>query len=430
MNNRNLTRWSRLDNTAKIFPSNSTKRDSKVFRFACELKQAVDPDLLQYALDKTLEQFPLFRSVMKKGMFWYYLEESTLPAYVQPETLPPCAPIYNANRKTLLFHVFYYHKRISIEVYHVLADGTGGLQFLRTLVYYYLLERYRDDFGEVLPELNDHASQWQKRDDSFQKYYEKHKVSRLSLGRNAYRLQGERIPGNRITVIEGKMSLQRLLACSHEKKVTLTEFMVSVFICAIHEDMRLRDYSHPIVITVPVNLRGYFPSESVRNFFETINVEYDFSRQEDSLGSVLSHVRQCFRENLTKEKLREQMNMLCAMEHSIPMRIVPLAIKNPVLRVANMLAERKTTASFSNVGKVAVPPEMEQYIHLFDAFASPNMLQASACSFQDNYVVSFAGPFCRHDIERSFFQKLVQLGVDVVITTNLSQTESGTTNIK
>ncbi len=423
MNNKNFTRWSRLDNTAKIFPSNSTKRDTKVFRFACELKETVDPDILQSALDKTLERFPIFRSVMKRGLFWYYLEESTLRASVQPEALPPCAPIYNANRKNLLFRVFYYRKKISLEVYHVLADGTGGLQFLRTLIYYYLLERYRDAFGEIPPELDDSGSQWQKRADSFQKYYEKTKTSRLSLGRNAYRLRGERLLGNRLHVIEGQMSLQKLLDCSHERGVTLTELMTAVFICAIHEGMSLRDCRHPVVITVPVNLRGYFPSESVRNFFETVNIEYDFSRQEDSPEAVLSHVRKRFRENLTKEKLREQMNTLCAMEHSIPMRIVPLAIKNPVLRVANMLAEKKTTASFSNVGKVTVPPGMEQYIHLFDAFASPNMLQASACSFQDNYVISFAGPFCCHDVERSFFQKLIQFGLDVVITTNISQSK-------
>lgn len=423
MNNRNLTRWSRLDNTAKIFPSNSTKRDSKVFRFACELKETVEPEPLQSALDKTLERFPFFRCIMKRGLFWYYLEESTLRASVQPETLPPCAPIYNANRRNLLFRVFYYQKRISLEVYHVLADGTGGLQFLRTLVYYYLLERYRDDFSGSLPELGDSASQWHKGDDSFQKYYEKSKRSRLSLGRNAYRLRGERLPGNRIAVIEGRMSLRKLLACSHEKNVTLTEFMTSVLICAIHEEVRLRDNSRPVVITVPVNLRGYFPSESARNFFETINIEYDFSRQEDNLDAVLGHVRKQFREHLTKERLREQMNTLCAMEHNIPMRIVPLAVKNPALRIANMWADKKTTASFSNVGKVTVPSEMERYIHLFAACASPNMLQASACSFQDNYVISFAGAFCRHDVERSFFEKLIQLGIDVVITTNLSQME-------
>ena len=66
--------WQRLDNAAKIFPSNSTKSDTKVFRFCCELTEPVDPVLLQPALEATLESFPLYRAVLKRGLFWYYFE--------------------------------------------------------------------------------------------------------------------------------------------------------------------------------------------------------------------------------------------------------------------------------------------------------------------------------------------------------------------
>lgn len=420
MKNMNLPRWSRLDNTAKIFPSNSTPRDTKVFRFACELNERVEPHILQEALDQTLEQFPLFKSVMKKGLFWYYLEESHFQAFVCHEELPPCAPIYSTSRKNLLFRIMYHGRRISLEVYHVLADGTGGLQFLCTIVYYYLLKKYKNDFTTGLPVLHYDASRWQKQDDSFQKYYEKSKGSGLSLKRRAYQLRGERLPQNRLEIVEGCMPLNRLLDCAREKDATLTELMTAVLIGAIHEGMRLRDCRKPVVINVPVNLRGYFPSGSARNFFETIDVTCDFSRQEDSFEAVLENVRQCFRENLTEEKMRDRMNAMCALEHNLPMRLVPLFIKNPVLRMASILAERQTTASFSNVGKVVMPEEMKKYIHLFDAFASPNMLQATACSFQDNYVISFAGPFCCHDVERAFFRSLTQMGIDVVITTNFS----------
>jgi hypothetical protein len=46
--------WMRLDNAAKIFPSNTNEKDTKVFRFVCELKEEIDRDTLQRALDKTL----------------------------------------------------------------------------------------------------------------------------------------------------------------------------------------------------------------------------------------------------------------------------------------------------------------------------------------------------------------------------------------
>ena len=33
--------WHKLDNAAKIFPANTDKRDTKVFRFSCELYDEV-----------------------------------------------------------------------------------------------------------------------------------------------------------------------------------------------------------------------------------------------------------------------------------------------------------------------------------------------------------------------------------------------------
>lgn len=216
------------------------------------------------------------------------------------------------------------------------------------------------------------------------------------------------------------MMLDAALGCARTRNVTLTELMTAMLILAIQEGMSLRDRRKPVVITVPVNLRGFFPSESARNFFEVINIRYDFREQENSMEAVLSHVKKQFHDKLKPEQMRKQMNQMCALEHSLPMRMIPLFLKDPILRAANIFAERKATASFSNVGKVLLPKGMERYVRLFSVFAAPNMIQASACSFQKYYVVSFAGPFCRHDVERAFFRRLAEMGIDVTITTNLS----------
>ena len=50
--------WIRLDNAAKIFPPTTNEKDTKVFRFICELNEQVDKDILQQALDKTMIHFP------------------------------------------------------------------------------------------------------------------------------------------------------------------------------------------------------------------------------------------------------------------------------------------------------------------------------------------------------------------------------------
>ena len=62
----------------KIFPGHQQQKDTRVFRFYCELKEPVDGSILQSALDKTIDKYPVFLSVMrKKGFFWYYLEKAT-----------------------------------------------------------------------------------------------------------------------------------------------------------------------------------------------------------------------------------------------------------------------------------------------------------------------------------------------------------------
>src|SRR5699024_7190885 len=142
MTNKRIPEWLKLDNAAKIFPPTSTKRDSKVFRFSCELKEEIDPKLLQKALDKNMLTFPFYRSVLKRGLFWYYLDYSHLLPTVHQEKEPICSPLYNKNKKTLLFRVTYFKKRINLEVYHVLSDGTGALQFLKGLIYEYLILKY------------------------------------------------------------------------------------------------------------------------------------------------------------------------------------------------------------------------------------------------------------------------------------------------
>lgn len=58
-------------------------------------------------------------------------------------------------------------------MFHVLADGTGALMFLKTIVYRYIIYRYPELFGDCPPVLDDDASFSQKSDDSFRKYYDK-----------------------------------------------------------------------------------------------------------------------------------------------------------------------------------------------------------------------------------------------------------------
>lgn len=423
MASKKTRRWSKLDNAAKIFPSTSNKRDTKVFRFACELYEEIEPHILQSALDKTIKLFPLYTSILKKGLFWYYFEASDIHPVVKKENKSPCSPIYNGDRKSLLFRVTYYKKRINLEVYHALTDGTGALHFLRTMVFYYITKKYADDFKDNIPTIDYDASETQKLDDSFLKYYNKEKARKPLKGQKAYEVTGERFLYNNINVIEGRMSVKALLNKAHQYNCTLSVFLTSILMYSIHEQMTLNDESKPVVITIPVNLRKYFPSKSARNFFGIINVGYNFKTQSKKLEDIIIYVKSRFEEKLTQDNLYNRLNKLAALEQHITAKIIPIVLKNFTLRLANYFESQKITSSFSNVGKVNMPPKVASYIKLFDVFTSTKKVQACMCSYQDNFVISFTSPFISSDIQRCFFRMLTSMGLDVEITTSISNEE-------
>ena len=426
------TQWAKLDNAAKIFPCTTKNQDTKVFRFVCELKEAVIEADLQQALDVTVKEFPFFETVLRRGLFWYYFEDSSRKAKVREEDRPPCGPLYDKNKKGLLFSVTYYKRRINLEVYHAITDGTGALNFLRTLVYHYLLIRHKEELKDLPLQLDYDASSTQRMDDSFDRYYdsrrERHGLKEESLpeipGRKlasipgAYIIKGQRLPDYRIKVIRGTMPVEKLKKIVKKYQTTMTIFLTALIISSIGELMTVREKRKLVGIVVPVNLRHYFKSESARNFFGTIDVWYDFDECSGEFEDIMAQVERCFRSELTQEKLEEKLYQYGALEKNPAARIVPLIMKDFFMNLGYEYTDRKYTFSISNIGAVSMPEEFEKYIHLFDVFISTRKYQTCICSYGGRLTMSFTSPFKSAELEKIFFRKLTTFGIPVEIATN------------
>ncbi|WP_283606996.1 hypothetical protein [Faecalispora anaeroviscerum] len=409
--------WSRLDNAAKIFPPTSTNRDTKVFRFVCELTEPVNSGILQEALEETIQEFPLYRSILKKGLFWYYLEESNIRPQVAEEALPVCSPIYNEDKPDLLFRVLYYKNRINLEVFHVLADGTGAMQFLRILVFSYLMKK--DAISGQMPDYD--ASRDQKNQDAFYKYYDKSEVIPKTKRFHAYRIRGERLPDNRAGITEGFLSTKAVLQKAHENDATLSEFLVTLLIRSIYDGMAVRERNRPVVITVPVDLRRFFPAQTARNFFGVIQVSHRFQKGGQEFAQILANVRESFRRQLTHENLYGIISRYSALENNPLIKAIPLPLKIPILQINGHWADSEDTAAFSNIGQIVMPAEATRYIRLFDVFVSTKRPQLCVCSFGDTLAISVSSPFADTGIQRCFFRQLTEMGISVQVISNLEQ---------
>ena len=280
------SKWRKLDNAALAFPLVTGKNDTRVFRFYCQLKEEVNGEILQAALDQTMEKYPLFQAVLRKGLFWFYLEHRDIRAVVKPETEPPCSRLYIPDKKSLLFQVSYDKNRINFEVFHALTDGTGAMHFLQELVQDYLILAHpQADLPQI--EHAEEITHGDKEEDSFSQYY------------------SSDIPKDKET---------------------------AMMLCSIREEIPKNQQKRPVALMIPVNLRNYFPSQSMTNFFGWIEVGYIFS-DETTFEDVLLSVKKQFEEELVKEKIAMHMSGYVRIEKNPFVRAVPLEIKKYFLMI-------------------------------------------------------------------------------------------------
>ena len=396
--------WRKLDNAALAFPLVTGENDTRVFRFYCQLKEEVDSDILQQALDRTMEKYPLFQAVLRKGLFWFYLEHSHIRALVKLETEPPCSRLYIPDKKSLLFQVSYYKERINFEVFHALTDGTGAMHFLQELVQNYLILAHpKENFPEIRREKK--TGRGNIEEDSFSQYYSSDIPKNREKKKAAVKLKGEKLVHSDMHISEVVLSVKEVHQKARSYGVSITVLLTAVMLCSIREEIPKNQQKRPVTLMIPVNLRNYFPSQSMTNFFGWIEVGYTFS-DTTTFEEVLADVKLQFEQELEKDKIAMHMNDYVRIEKNIFVRAVPLEIKKYFLMIGANLGSRSITAVYSNIGIIRLPEEYREYIRHFGIFASTNSLQMCSCSYGDEMVLGFTSKIPDDSIQRNFRRML------------------------
>ena len=396
--------WRKLDNAALAFPLVTGENDTRVFRFYCQLKEEVDSDILQQALDRTMEKYPLFQAVLRKGLFWFYLEHSHIRALVKPETEPPCSRLYIPDKKSLLFQVSYYKERINFEVFHALTDGTGAMHFLQELVQNYLILAHpKENFPEIGRDKK--TGRGNIEEDSFSQYYSSDIPKNREKKKAAVKLKGEKLVHSDMHISEVVLSVKEVHQKARSYGVSITVLLTAVMLCSIREEIPKNQQKRPVTLMIPVNLRNYFPSQSMTNFFGWIEVGYTFS-DTTTFEEVLADVKRQFEQELEKDKIAMHMNDYVRIEKNIFVRAVPLEIKKYFLMIGANLGSRSITAVYSNIGIIRLPEEYREYIRHFGIFASTNSLQMCSCSYGDEMVLGFTSKIPDDSIQRNFRRML------------------------
>lgn len=413
-------RWDKLDNTANLFPVIAGESMSNVYRISVTLTELVDPELLQEALDIVLPKFDGFNLRLQKGIFWYYFEENGNPApKVKEENTYPCRFIEQNKNKHYLFRVTYFKYRINLEVFHVLTDGMGGINFLKELTYQYLRLCHPEIREKVGDDLNCGTSL--NREDSFIKNYRK-SSSKPYQTQKAYLVKGEKLLPGEFGVMHGYMKIPALKEVCHRYGVSINEYLVGVFVYSVYREcLKGMPSDKPIRVAVPVNLRPYFASNTTKNFFVMVSAEFHPTKEDYTFEEILQTVHESLKAQINKENLEKLFSYNVSNEKVWIARIAPLFLKNLAMKIVYTQSALANTTTITNIGNIGVEDVYKPYIEMFHAFLAMSKgqhIKGTICSYDDTLVFTFSYDLQDTGIQKVFFRKIAADGIEVQLDSN------------
>ena len=411
--------WRRLDNSAKIFPISNGKKYSTVFRISCVLKEKIVSNLLQEAVEQTLEKYQSFKVRMKTGFFWYYLEHNTKSPIVEEETDYPCKYIDPRRNNNYLFKVTYFENKINIDIFHSLTDGNSGVIFFKEIIYTYLELLYPEIFDEEQRKIRKIEYDTE---DSYMKNYDKTAKSNAS-GRKAYILKGKKMKLGAISAIHEIIDLEDLKKETKRQEVTITQYLTAVLIYAIYQENYLKAKGKkPVKVCIPVNLKKYFSSKTMSNFFSYITVEAEMKKEKlDTFEKILDFVKKDFYKKLTEEEIIKTMSTNVKIGNNPLVKMIPLIIKKPLVRIGYTEIRKYTTTTFSNIGRIGIIGKYKEYIDYFMMLIAPEQVEkikCASCTFENKLVFTFTSILQDNSIEKRFYQFLKEKGIKIQIESN------------
>ena len=388
-------RWDKLDNTAHLFPSIAGESMTNVYRISVTLKEEVQVEFLQQALDMILPKFDGFNLRMRTGVFWYYFEENGKKApKVTEEAMFPCRFIRQNKNRNYLFRVTYYKSRINLEVFHVLTDGMGGINFLRELTYQYLRLVHPELAEKEGNKLSGDTSL--SREDSFVRNYRSSKPSGFNKEK-AYLIKEDKLPAGEFGVMHGRMPVSQLKKVAHGYHASLNEYFVAVFVWSVYKELlHGMPGGKPIRIAVPVNLRPYFDSDTTKNFFVMVSAEFRPQKESYTFEEVLACIQSSLHSQINKEHLEDLFSYSVSNQRNLLMRPVPLFLKNIAMRIVYEKSAVANTTTITNIGNIKIKDIYQPYIEGFSAFIAMSKgqyLKGTICSYQDTLVFTFSSIF-------------------------------------
>lgn len=414
--------WYTLDNAAKIFPAVYKRSDTNSYRLSALLKEDINPDILKKATIDALKRFPSLCVKLKRGAFWYYLEHNYNTPIIEEEDPYLFNSVHIHTHNGFMFTVSYFGRRISLEMFHALTDGTGASEFLKTIVYYYLIHTGKDIKNDGSVQTDEVEKLSAETLDDFNENYES-KVKAPDKEPRAFQMKGKYYKDNWTGLVQLIAEVDNLKQVAHKYDATITGLMGAVILYSLY-NVYFKDKKtpkHNLRLFLPINARKYFNSHSMRNFMLYTRTTGEFRNKSITFEDVVGYVKDTL-SKVNRDLLMRQLVSNVNVEKNVLVKILPLPIKNFIMRIAyKMHGQDSNTVSFSNLGKLTIPEDMAPYIERIEFMIGVSKLSPvnmGAVSVNNTFVFSYASKFVDRDVIQQIASNMANLGIKVTVETN------------
>ncbi|MFI3229559.1 MAG: hypothetical protein R3Y23_05290 [Bacillota bacterium] len=421
-----------MDQSAVIYPMSITPSTQSLFRLSAAMVEHIDKDQLLEAVEAILPRFPTFAVELRSGFFHHYFDFNTKRPVVKEDNGRLFQKIDFLSNHHYMFRVSYFGNKINVDFFHALCDATGAMEFVKSLIYQYLLCS-----GKELSEQGDikvitEAVSPAETQDAFTTYYRKYKlfggVIGKMTGKDALQVKGKRFHKVGYGLIEGYIKTSALKTISKQMGCTITVLLSAVAMLSVAE-LHAKNYSDKdIDVMIPINLRKIFPSTTVTNFTSMAKCKINPNTTPRTVAAYAEVIAKELKREMDKDTLRDKICLSSLIDRVFLMKIMPLFLKTIIIKASKTLSVKtKQTMIISNMGVINLPECVSCHIkHLaFNSNVSRKVPRnMGVVSFGDTTTISFTRQLVSTEMERLFFAKLKELGIsgdDIAIASNFRE---------
>jgi len=378
-------------------------------------------------VEVTSKRFPYFGGSLGSGIFWHFLEFNDQLPRIQVEEEIPCTAFAVSRKNEPLYRVLVKGKRISVEFIHILTDGAGALEYLKTLVYTYLTlaGKHISTSGEII--LPSTPVSDEEIEDGYKKFFQKlPPPSRISRSWNLPFKLNKR---PQLRVLSAEVRVDEILEAARKHKVSITEYFASVYLFSLEQiflsEKGKNKKAKPEIlrIEVPVNMRKIFPSRTMRNFSLFVEPEIDMRLGTYTFEEIIKSVHLQMQLNTEVKQISRFLSSNVSYEKLLIVRILPLVIKKIIISaVYKSVVSKRLTGLVTNLGLVTLPGEMEDLIDYIEVTPPPPnpkvKVNTALISFKDKLRICFSNITQSRELERHILSHLSDTGIHVKILNN------------